>query len=402
MNIFDIIFKNGNSNEVIFSSVYNYLIDRYETHGLRDVFINKIISTLPSVEGKEKFTSSDDIVQIEVEPEHRLKSPDKWVGNIDSYLLLEDKKNQKKYVIATEVKILDSSANNRDSNNEKQIIRYNNALIGEEGISNYIFIFLVPSTSSNICINEFNELLNTKPKPTNCYILFWKKCDTKKIEIEEQYIGESSIESIIEEILSEESKGDINPLSIETKYLLKSLKLFIKNDFNRTLIASEKGIFPSRQDYLKNLPIDHRELYNYIEEIVGKKLQIRTNHTSVGIPYKSNPEPGINNTLFRITTCKNYYKKAEEKEANIVKNLELELNYNIFNNDEYKDRCKKIFNSFAEINTIKEEFHRNGTKNEKVFFIKFNEGLGEELDEIKLKLDEFIVITNERFKDASI
>ena len=43
MNLFDILFKNSLSREVLFSSVYNYLIDRTESHGIKSLFLDKII-----------------------------------------------------------------------------------------------------------------------------------------------------------------------------------------------------------------------------------------------------------------------------------------------------------------------------------------------------------------------
>lgn len=386
MNLFDIFLKNSNSNETTFSSIYNYLLDPSETHGMKCLFLQRILEALPIdikvLDGINKDSIND--FNFVIEPEISLLGVDKKFGKIDSFFTIKNEDSS--FIIATEIKIIDKSASD-----ETQLIRYFKALAKmkdkDKKMIPFIFIFLVPSLISTNCIEKFKQLFKEDNTAIDkCFLMFWKgdKSTNNTIKDYEKNVLKKTFEEIIFEILQDENSGFIEPISTEIKYVLRSLKMIIRRDFNRS-IRNSTPKFSDKSEFIKNIG-NHAIIYERLETIIndsiGIKLNVMTYHTSVGVPF-STPKKIANNSLFRILTCVDYFKGEP------AKNLIIELNKNIYIDN--IEEIKKILSSYAEVDkTINNNRHPNEKSNEEVIFFKFKELSEDKVNELKsnIVLDE--------------
>ena len=400
------IFINAQSKETIFSSIYNYLLDHHETHGLGSLFADRLVRAIPNPQIRDALEHTYTKF-IKVWPEYDLG---KEVGKIDSIAMFSDQQEQKEYWIATEVKIVDSSSQNI-TDAGPQLIRYLNSIQEKSSATvDYIFLFLVPSDQSNISIEKFKELLNlpqitekdnhTKGK---LFLAFWKERDTAASKnllagIPEQNILHKSIEGMCREILDDEAGGFINPISTEMKYILKSLIGIIRHDFNRRSTLGEHGKFLTRPEFMIRLPKNHQLLYEYLEELNRAKRPISSNHTAIGFPYTEDPRQEDNNTLFRVLTMKRYKSVAGDLvDEDYVDGLIIELVHEIYFNVDTYTRIEDIFDGYA--NVSNDKTHPDAGGKQKAIWIELNQGIKDsDVEEVKLTLSRFVSFLKEEFK----
>ena len=298
-------------------------------------------------------------------------------------------KFQTKFVLGTEVTIIDGSANR--SEEKDQLNRYHAHYSAESDkyIFDFSLIYLVPSFSAEYCAKKFqshikyiSEQDRSNPRGSS-FILSWgvpedENTDiSKTLEPYKHLIFKLSVADMISKLLKRETIGDIPPIPGETKHLLQSLRNFILNNFDRST-PPLRGRFPNESQYTDSIG-DFVGIYEKFIMIIkdkgGKKISARTSNTSIGVPI-----PGSGGLLFRILTCKNYYTKPEEFEDNIQDEFIIELD-NSFSGEE--QNIKSILGETVEI--IPDQIHPNATRTQKVAFLKFTDPLVK-----KEKLEEFI------------
>ena len=407
MNIFDMIFINAKSKETIFSSIYNYLLHPHEQHGLGSLFLDKIIDAIPNeavVNNLKKYPKFSAI-----EPECDLGA---GLGKIDSIAIFSDEKAEKYFWIATEVKIVDSSANNLTEEGG-QLERYvvqslcqDETVIDIPGKEDFIFIYLVPSQKSKIAITKFQNLFQSKDcsQPSKVFLAFWKNDDLgndDKNHLEEIPSGNilhKSIEEICKDILEDEALGNFNPVSMEMRYILKSLIGTIRNDFNRQIIPPERGNFLDRMEFFRRLrKKQHRELYLYLEEICGGKRRISNIHTAIGFPYTESPREGDDNTLFRVLTMREYRASARDlREEHYIDGLIIEIMKKKEFTPGIFTKIEKLLHPYAEVHVDK--VHPNKKGDQPAVWIEFRQDIdNSDLDKIKSKLDELVRVLRKEF-----
>ncbi len=384
MNLFDMIFRNILPKEVIFSSIYNYLLQGNETHGMGSLIFDRIIKGLPNekiVKTLKEYPGCDD-----VEPEYSL-GPE--VGRVDSLLKLGHFEKDHSIWFVTEIKIDDASAHNWTKNGP-QLERYVKSLYELKG-KDFIFIFLIPSAKADASVVEFIKLLRNVEEEVaeRCFLMFWKDSD-QSIKVPDKNICKISYIEILRQILSEESEGRIDPISTEMRYILKSTCVTIQQDFKRTVDGYEAGRFPDRMRFLSNLPESHRALYGYIEELTGGKRRISTTNTSIGFPYSDHPVGNNYNTLFRVLTMKNCKRRASEiQESDYAKQLIIECDHDVYPDYEFWKNVESYFKDLAEI--VMDKYHPNESGKLRTNWIMFNPELSEnDIERGKRAIDTLI------------
>jgi len=411
MNIFDMIFKNCKSKEVIFSSIYNYLIDPTETHGLGSIVLQRIYENIP---GKCLYKNQYSIIEdsvLEVKSEYSLVKKGKNVGKIDSLIKLRKTDGNQVLFIGTEVKILDGSADNTSKSGDAQLKRYSEGL-EEEKPGDYILLYLIPSNKSKKSLEHFAAILDTPQSKS--FILFWKKSDQNEtsdlkgnlLEKLKDNICDKSFEEILQELLQEEQIGVIPPISTEIRYILKSLINVIRNDFNRDMQTGNIGLFPDKEKFLEELS-EHKELYEHFvkkyKEEMNKTPIISIRNTSVGFSFENNPPKNWYNTFFRILTMKKYCTSDNEIKQNRAINLIIELKKSIYDQNGFVDTLKLLFpDNLVDISGIVNPvFHPNGKENEEVLLISFKKESGLIVEQ-KNCIDSFFSEAKEHFKKYRI
>jgi hypothetical protein len=393
MNLFDMIFRNSKSREVVFSSVYNYLVDRFETHGLGPVILERIIEAMPHEKARRLLSETGLEVQ-NTEAEYSLGE----AGQIDSMVELSRKNGSKTAYLFTEVKIIDSSARNvtRKGSQVSRYVEYIHKNISEDSV----FLYLVPDTHSTAALGEFSSFLNKAPAgiAEKCFIMFWKDLQTKDSSVPEANVCKSSIEAIVRNVLQDELTGRIPPISTEMWYVLKSLINTVHNNFNREEMVYTQGRFPNRSEFLDRLPEVHKHLFEYLEVKSGGRCNISPTKTSIGFPYTDNAG-GNPNTLLRVLTMKNYRRTVEQiTETDYADKLIIELNEKTWAlDDAMKDQLAALFKGTAHV--AFHQYHPNGKNNEESTWILFKEDLAmTDLPQVKEQIDTFWDLAEERFR----
>lgn len=393
MNLFDMIFRNSRTKEVVFSSVYNYLLDRFETHGLGSLMLERIIGALPNEKARNLLSGTGLEVQ-NTEAEFSLGE----VGQIDSMIELSNKNATQSVYLFTEVKIIDSSARNvtRHGSQVKRYVEYIRASITED----FVFLYLVPDNHSVTALREFASVIKDSDAEmaAKCFVMYWRDVEASDTNVPKTNICRDSFETIVRDVLKDELAGSIPPISTEMRYVLRSLINTVHNNFNREQIPYDQGRFPDRGEFMARLPEVHRNLFEYLEEKSGGRRTINRNNTSVGFPYTDNPG-GNPNSLFRVLTMKNYRRNQTEiVDTDYADQLIIEFNENIWSlDDALKDELAAVFKGSAHV--AFHQYHPNGKKNEEATWIMFDEGIKtESLPEVKEQIDRFWELAEERFR----
>lgn len=197
MNIFEVL-SQGNSklHEVSMSAMLAYLLDSKANHGLSDTFTRVFLSECrPSMNGitPEAFVRTE--VELEVPYDFENK---RNVIDIELRILSKDNNTQHRIIIENKIK--------STSVKEQQLNGYYQALL-QDGTEPIAVIFLTPSGNNIGLSDEFNSLSLTRAEDSK----HWFKWD-----------GESSISSMIREILTKESNADISPINDYVKHTLKA------------------------------------------------------------------------------------------------------------------------------------------------------------------------------------
>ena len=388
MNVFDIVSRNALAKEVVFSSVFNFLLDRNESHGMGSLFLDRLLDVIPNGNPdvdligalRATFTQWES-----VEPEKDLGPR---AGRVDSLLSMRNQNGDRTLWIATEVKIADASAK-IITEEGTQVARYVRAITAERG-TDFLFLYLVPSSESRYAIGQFQATMEKLPQEQRdrCFLLFWKTGIGSPTD--RKYTCKASVEEILRDILREDGEGFITQLSTEVRLVLKSLLQTVRFDFNRPVEPYEPGRFPDRSEYLANIPETHRELYEFLEDLTGGRRRVSTANTSIGFPHTSRPEKGAYNTLFRVLTMTRYNKQAGDiNEADYARTLIIECDDEVYPSQEFWNRVKTQFSGGATVELGK--VHPNESHQEKVVWLVFNADLPKaELDRIREFLTSFI------------
>lgn len=393
MNVFDMIFRNSGTREVVFSSIYNYLMDQYESHGLKDQILKRVIGSFPA-EGSQLVMKYDSFDREIVEAEYPLGQ----VGQIDSRIELSSNNGNLVSCLYTEVKIIDGSARN-ETRNGSQIERYMGELLKAED-EDSLFIYLIPGPESSIAINEFRGYIQScSPEASSrIYLMFWRSGDTSRISVPEQNLCKKSFETILLHLLTDELNGKVPPISTEVKYVLRSLVNTIRNNFNREE-KYDPGRFPDRNEFLSRIPDVHAKLFEYLESKTGSKRSVSRNNTSIGFPYSKYAD-GRYNTLLRVLTMVNYRKlESEIIETDYADRLIIQISEKIWNMDDaMKDRLAEMFSGVADVHF--HQYHPNGKNNEPATWVFFREDLQvEDLSNITQVIDSFWALAETQFAE---
>lgn len=391
MNVFDMIFRNSGTKEVIFSSIYNYLLDQNESHGLKDQVLRRVVAAIPD-EKAQLVQNYESFNRGIVEAEYPLGE----IGQIDSRIELSTTAGDKVACLYTEIKILDGSARN-ETKLGRQIERYMGEITKSE-YENSLLLYLVPGPDSTLAVAEVDTYLKTctPDAASRIFLMFWRSGDTTKLSITEMNLCKNSFEDILQELLSDEMKGLIPPVSTEVKYVLRSLINTIRNNFNREE-RYDPGRFPDRREFLSRIPDVHARLFEYLESKTGAKRSISRSNTSIGFPYAKAPE-GRPNTLLRVLTMVNYRRlESEIFETDYADHLIIQISEKVWKlDDAMKNRLAEMFSGVADVHF--HQFHPNGKNNEPSTWISFREGLKDNvLPELQKVIDSFWDLAVRRF-----
>jgi len=234
-------------------------------------------------------------------------------GAVDLFITLG------KYVIAIEVKIWDKSAKNVSKNNEHQVERYCDYLSMEFKDNDWKFIFLIPTTASPICIDEFKRVCDGK-YDKNMKLMTWVSGNPfdDAQGLQEYQIIENSIYALIEDLLKEKERRVKLPLN--TLWLLDSLVEIIP-DLEKSV--PELGRFPNRE-LLSRLPT--WPIFEAFFNVSNRWPSSLT--TTVGFPYGRGSDRAElhKNSLYRVRTVTDYYTNVDQQESHLPnKKVELEL-----------------------------------------------------------------------------
>lgn len=197
MNIFEILNRGkGTVNENNISAFLAYLLNPNETHGLRDTFLKRFLSSI------DYDMDTYDTLQVK---DIRLEVPvrdtsDTSMRVIDIFINLYTP-FVGEHIIAIENKILGYSVRERQLLEECEFI--------SDTQIPFDFVFLTPQKHNKNILPEINHL---KQQYNNSFHqLYWSGCD-------------NSIISQLNDILFLESRGELSPI---TEYVKQTIKSFI-------------------------------------------------------------------------------------------------------------------------------------------------------------------------------
>jgi len=197
-----------------------YLLDLNEDHGLSDLLLKSIITDFRDKNSKffEKLRSSDlNQYVVRINPEYSVFLNNKR-RDIDIVIEFYDENKSKIepiYTLCIENKITDDAIQKNDNQLKEELWWLKKEYVDNNWKTEIYFCFftLEDSTKSN---EEF-DVFNYDKKIHLC----WK--------------GEKSIRSKILNILEQERTGEIDPISKDSKFLIKSFLAFIRTDFKSAL-----------------------------------------------------------------------------------------------------------------------------------------------------------------------
>ena len=208
MNIFHVL-SQGKSrlHEPSMSAMLGYLLDSSEDHGLGDAFIRIFIKNLTSGIFDEELSMGFINSTVSLEEPYQLSGQRK---DIDIQISLLDNNLNESHRVVIENKIKISAAN------PKQLNEYYQAIIkDDEKIKKLTIVFLTPEKLTPQLTQEFDNLkIKTDGKGHEKKWIHWNSN------------SESSIVSLLKNVLAMESDGRINPIN---EYMRHTLKAFIKH-----------------------------------------------------------------------------------------------------------------------------------------------------------------------------
>lgn len=342
MNILRILTlnKHGDFEEVLFSSALSYLLDPKQDHGLGSKFLEILTrEVFPGI-------SQAHLDSAEVESEKVLDDK----GSIDLLITLGDK------VLAIEVKIWDRSARNISRNNEHQVERYCKYLGKEFKGRDWQFIFLIPTSASPRCIQEFKMVCAGEFRE-NVKLMTWNTGDPidEGQDIHKDNLIEKSVQMMISELMNDIPRVK---LSLNTQWLIDSLIDIIPEIAEK---IPERGRFPNK-DSLMHLPT--WSIFNVFLN-VGRRWPISL-HSTVGIPFGfGNQRSELHgNSLYRIRTVTDYYIDSKEREKHLpTEKVEIEYWPDVY------EECKEEIHAWlkgvgSDESAIRKDYHLDSAKKE--------------------------------------
>ena len=262
MNIFKILSSyDGSIKEPNISSLLAYLLDFNEDHGLSDLLLKSILLNFKEV--NQNFFNKiklADLTQydVKINPEYSV-----FLGNkrrdIDIVIeFYDENKTEPVYSLCIENKITDNSIQKNDNQLKEELEGLQKEYHENEWKTEIYFCFLTLE-ESNKSEQEF-KTFNYEKK----IHLLWK--------------GEKSIQRKVLQILDQERIGEIDPISEDSKFLIKSFLAFIKTDFKSAL--EEKSDREERKNYGKPTRehfIDFIQTYEFNKDY--EKSEIRKSFT---------------------------------------------------------------------------------------------------------------------------
>ena len=385
MNLFDMLLKNSKAKEVLFSSLFNYFFDWNETHGLRSSLFEYMINNTNQDNDDPQSNILKKVRTIGGGNFHTEFPLGKGIGTIDSLLTFgegnsNDEEINFSFSIGLEIKIDDKSSDsiNLDSsgNNLKdQLNRYITGLVNRS--ESFILIYLIPSTKSKKSIDYFSELVEKSQinEGNKLLLWFWRKPSQDEIQslkVPAVNIISGSVENFIEKTLTEENSGLIDPISTEIRYVLKSFRKIIGDDFHRKNLSSPAK-YPDEGKYFENIG-EYRHTYQLLRNELKQKryqsLGVSPNNTT--IPVKFPPGESIGKPLFRIQTCRKYPSPLDNYDDIFANTLVLEFNQGEKTGEFTLEDVKEISRSIED--SVNEPFvgEHPGPHAEPVIILEFN------------------------------
>jgi len=257
MNIFKILSSyDGSINEPNISAMLAYLLNPYKDHGIGYTFLNEIIKHVlkDNTKGSMKETLENYLknylnYKIEIIPEFSVDTSEfhsKSRRDIDIVIEFYEapyKEEIPKFAICIENKIYNSSFSDYTQFYcEITGLRFHYGHV-KLNYTHVYFLLICPE------MNEKFKKGFEKMKMDNPSFIQW-------------YEGDNSIVKILNYIMYLEKEGNIDPISTELNYLIKSFISFIKNDFKSIDIMK---IETERRDYGKPV-IDYlKDVYDEME-----------------------------------------------------------------------------------------------------------------------------------------
>jgi hypothetical protein len=395
--------RNKAFGEPVVSSIFNYLLDPYEDHGLGSTFLLQYLKTL-----SEQWSFLDEpmlkrIASCQLSEEPLVRVAAEWHSQdskqsgrrIDS--LIQITFGKRVYLIATELKIFD-----RSLSDETQLKAYVEMLNEERDRylvdeQNYdpsditcALAYLIPGDSKKGLeyARQATELCRDN-KILGVLVVPW--AHSKEVDTYSGSHTTKSMDEILRTVLEYSYYGEISPADPAAVDIVRCLRNAAKKNFEyRYFFASSRsGQFPDDDTYREALEDNQRILLECFTEAAEKNLPrrpLRANplHTSIGVPVKVQPKKGENNSLCRILTVESY------KTGVPLDRFVLQLSKRYYESN--IDIVKKAVSAFpikAELIDVdpdgKPLYHENGNENEPVYRIHFypgNEDVTSKKDEI--------------------
>lgn len=381
--------KNNAFGETVVSSLLNYFLDPMADHGLGSAFLVSYLKALaPGMPFIDKALL-ERLSRIQLDSNLDVRVSAEWPGvesasggrRIDSVLHITN--GSRTYLIATEIKIY-----GRSSSDETQLGAYVDMLTEakasiaseseEEAKSSDVqcgLAYIIPGDSrKGLALARSATAACREKGIAGVVVVPWAESDEVK-----GYDGLKSpmaMEAVIHDVLKRNYFGETSPADPGAVEIVRGLRNAALMNFDyRYLATSSHGQFPSNDAFLDGLEENQFVLLECFKKAAEKTLganRLIANplHTSIGVPLRSRPEPGKNNSLCRILTVDSYETGA------ILDRLVLQISKKYY--DSNIEEIEKTLESCPLVATMTDMrpdgerlFHENGKKNEDVYRISF-------------------------------
>jgi len=290
MNIFKILANgDGTINEANVSAFLGYLLDPYADHGLGFEFLDKFLTNFFDDEFKTRKYDYEIIFEQAFKEYNNKKSKKEIVDIIIACFDNQAKEGEKylhsllserriiKQIFLLEIKIKGSLTKDQVKNQyEKSISELKSILTEDRFDEKSVFsIYLTPDDT------KFDVEFNTYSNKISGNHIIWNS-----------KVNEDSVLNLLKEIISDETKGEIEAINEYTKYTIKSFIMFIENDFKSKIKEEDddkegkgkKDIFYEIEPFLdkygdkfnENSQIKIRDFTEYVN---NKYKQFTTRHS---------------------------------------------------------------------------------------------------------------------------
>jgi hypothetical protein len=333
MNIFKILSScYGSISETNISAMLVYLLDPSNDHGFGNRFLNRTVGQLgcQDLKNNQKLKKylenpSDYEIKIQAEFPVDVKETESGKSNRRIDILLEfykrsNESESPEFAIAIENKIYRDSLSDPDQIRDEILGLKKNYENSDTELHCILISPACPKVEESL-----NKIVNY-----NKVHLSWKE-------------REVSIVKILNEMLDEEAEGTIDPLSTETKYIVRSFIAFINNDFQSDDIKEEES--RERTDYGKYIREYLRDIYDEMDPDKEYSVEERKEELSKIIKEKSG-KPLNDNTrerqFYKVTVNCPY-----RGDHNIRKPLDERFNL-FYYSDDSKKKIKKFSEDMSE------------------------------------------------------